>query len=239
VASVDIRLQCREVGSLRRRASARNRDGLTVGAVDSTIAVAGSSGVDTALESEGRSQRSYAGTSIVRRGRRSGGGGGGCGSSRCGGRSSGRRRGSILDGFLLGNEGRRGCGAALAGTIEVLKGHEGRVDASELGGLRVVGREGDSNGRVVHGMAGGDIGVEVVNECLPVRRACAGHRDGLTVGAVNSTIAVSRTGGVNTRVESKLRDQGGVHISLDGNRRHRREEDSSSRDQDGREFHFC
>jgi hypothetical protein len=208
--------------SLGRRASARDSDRLSVGTVDSSIAVTSSGGVNTGLETEAGYQAGNAG-SVSR-------GGGGCSSRGCGcssrgrcGSSSGRGRGSCagLDGSLLRGEGRRGCGASYSGTVKVLKSNEGSVNASELGCLGAIGGECDRDGRVVRCVACIDVGVEVGSEGGSIRRASARNSDGLSVGTDDGTITVTSSSGVNIRCMSERRDQGCGYITsvVDGDRR--------------------
>ena len=59
----------------------------------------------------------------------------------------------------LAVDGRDG-GAALAGAVQVLEGDGGGVQTGELGVFGVVGGEGERDGGVVDGVAGGDVRVQ-------------------------------------------------------------------------------
>ena len=69
-------------------------------------------------------------------------------------------RGRGVHGGLLGEEGRRCCGTALAGAVEVLQRDEGGGDARALCGFGAIRGERDGDGRIVDGMSGGDVGVQ-------------------------------------------------------------------------------
>lgn len=103
--------------------------------------------------------------------------------------------------------------------------------------MRVVigsSRESDSDGRVVNGMAGGDILVQGLKYNLSILatlalsmlthgskscgigRACAWDLDGCAAGGVDSTIAVTGTIRVLSGSGSQVGDEVGRDISLNG-----------------------
>lgn len=130
-------------------------------------------------------------------------------------------RRSLLGGRELCREGRRGGGAALAGTVQVLNGDNGGLNARSLVGVSVAGGEGDSNsGARSSGMStlvaaqyGQDIlvdslaGLDVSSELLDVHilrgRARARDKDGLAIRAVDRAVAVAVAVGVHAGVEAE------------------------------------
>jgi hypothetical protein len=203
-SSVDVGGQGSEEGVTAGRASARDLDGLTIGTIDSSVAVTGAGGVTASGEAEIGGKGSDITTSGSCGGRR--------GRSRSG-RSGSRGSIEVLDGLLLSQESGRSGGASLSGSVQVLEGNESGLHASELFALGGSEGEGDCNTRVVGGVSSANIVVQFPDEVTTIWRAGAGNLDWLAVASDNSTITITGASGVAARGEPEIGDQIGRDIT--------------------------
>jgi hypothetical protein len=64
-------------------------------------------------------------------------------------------------------------------------------------------------------MSSTNVVIQFPDEITTVGRASTGDLDGLTIGAINGTVAIASASGVTTGRETKFGDQIGRNISLD------------------------
>jgi len=93
--------------------------------------------------------------------------------------------------------------------VQVLEGNERSIDTCKLGCGRAVGGEGEGDAGVVDNLSCCDVEGDIVDEVSLRGGASAGDSYGLSVGSVNSSIAVTSSGGVNTGLEAKAGYQAG------------------------------